>query len=112
MREDDLERKSSEAKDRSAHRISRLQWIMAAMAAAAAVLIWSAADLGRAMVAGRTRKIPPGDAAANYLLFPKDAETELNRAVIVSGTELTGAGAIVYYDGESEKNIARERLSL
>ena len=43
------------------------------------------ADMGRAMRQGRTAEVPPNDPEAIYLLFPKDAEAELRRAVFVNG---------------------------
>ena len=64
------------------------------------------------MTAGRTSEVSPDNRWARYLLFPKDADAEIRRAIIVSGTELYGSGDIGYYDGETEKHIARDRLSL
>ena len=71
------------------------------------------ADMGRAMQQGRTAEVSPHDPDAIYLLFPKDAEAELRRAVIADGAELTsGSEDILYYDGSESRRIARNRLSL
>ena len=71
------------------------------------------ADMGRAMRQGRTAEVPPNDPEAIYLLFPKDAEAELRRAVFVNGAELTSnTEDIFYYDGNESRRIARNRLSL
>ena len=75
-------------------------------------LIMTVSNLGCDMTAGRTSKAAPNDSRARYLLFPKDADAGIRRAIIVSGTELYGSGDIGYYDGETEKHIARDRLSL
>ena len=71
------------------------------------------AEIGREMSAGRTREIPPGDRNAEYLLFTRDIAADgIRRAVIVDGTELAGTADFRYYDGDVEKTVARERLSL
>ena len=71
------------------------------------------ADMGHAMQQGRTAEVPPHAPEAIYLLFPKDAESELRRAVIADGAELTsGSEDILYYDGNESRRIARDRLSL
>ena len=87
--------------------------ITAVLLAVLLVVRLVAADMGRAMQQGRTAEVPPHDPDAVYLLFPKDAEAELRRAVIVDGAELTsGSEDILYYDGSESRRIARNRLSL
>jgi len=60
----------------------------------------------------RSSKLPPDHRMARYLLFPGNAETELHRAVIVNGVELSTSREINYYDGEVEKHIALDKLTL
>ena len=67
---------------------------------------------GFAMTDGRTQEVPPFDGRASYLLFPRENEDGIKRAIIVSGEELAGTGDFSFYDGDTEKSIAREFLSL
>ena len=85
--------------------------IAAAAVAVCAVLLLLLADFARSMTAGRTRNVPAADRRAFYLLFPRSPDT-LGRAIIVDGTELTGSGNFGYYDGETEKRVARTEMSL
>ena len=75
-----------------------------------AVTILTTVNCGRGVT--RTAKLPPDDRRAKYLLFPGNAETELHRAVIVNGAELSTSKEITYYDGMVEKHIALDKLSL
>lgn len=84
----------------------------AAALAICALSVIMAIDLGRTMTRGRTAEVPPEHRQARYLLFPKSPDAGIARAIIVNGTELTGTDDIGYYDGEIEKHVARERLSL
>ena len=86
--------------------------IAAVVIAVCAVMLLSVANTFRAMTEGRTAEVPPGDRHANYLLFPKTASAGIVRAIIVNGTELTRPGAFSYFDGASEKQIARDQMSL
>ena len=84
-----------------------------AIAAGIALLLLMLTTIGRGMTAGRTREIPPGDRNAQYLLFPQDPAADgIRRAVIVDGTELSGTVDFRYYDGDVEKTVSRERMSL
>ena len=84
----------------------------AAVTAGCALAVLAAAAFGRAMTRGRTAEVPPDHHRAFYLLFPNNADAGLRRAIIVSGTELLGTGELSYYDGPTEKHIAREHVSL
>ena len=85
--------------------------IAAAAVAICAVLLLSAASFARSMTAGRTKNVSPSDRQAFYLLFPRSPDT-LGRAIIVDGGELAGSGDFGYYDGETEKRVARTEMSL
>ena len=75
-----------------------------------AVTILTTVNCGRGVT--RSSELPPDDRRAKYLLFPGNAETELHRAVIVNGAELSALKEITYYDGAVEKHIALDKLSL
>ena len=75
-----------------------------------AVTILTTVNCGRGVT--RSSKLPPDDRRARYLLFPGNAETELHRAVIVNGAELSASKEITYYDGAVENHIALDKLSL
>ena len=84
-----------------------------AIVAGIALLLLMLTTIGRGMSAGRTREIPPGDRNAQYLLFPTDLAADgIRRAVIVDGAELSGTADFRYYDGNVEKTVSRERMSL
>ena len=82
---------------------------VAAVAVCAVLLLL--ADFARSMTAGRTRNVSASDRRAFYLLFPQRPGI-IDRAIIVDGIELTGSGDFGYYDGETEKRVARNEMSL
>ena len=91
---------------------SRTIGLAVAAVAVCAVLLLLAADFARSMIAGRTRNVSASDRRAFYLLFPRSPNTRIGRAIIVDGVELTGSGDFGYYDGETEKRVARNEMSL
>ena len=83
------------------------------VAAGIALLLLMLATIGREMTAGRTCEIPPDDRNAQYLLFPQDPAADgIRRAVIIDGVELSGTADFRYYDGNVEKTVSRDRMSL
>ena len=90
----------------------KLLFIAVAVVAVCAALLLLLADFARSMTAGRTRDVPAADRRAFYLLFPRSPNSRIGRAIIVDGVELTGNGDFGYYDGGTEKRVARTEMSL
>ena len=89
-----------------------VQIIVAASTLIAVCVLFLLVYYGCVMTNGRTNEVPPFDRRTSYLLFPRENEDVVKRAIIVSGEELAGTSDFSFYDGDTEKSIAREILSL
>ena len=54
----------------------------------------------------------PQSKAMIYLLFPKNGNGILKRAIIVNGIELCGNGPFEYFEGNDAKRIPRDEMTL
>ena len=79
---------------------------MFALLAAAAVVLLAGC--------GMDNKAPakPQSRAMTYLLFPKNRDGVLQRAILADGVELYGNAPFEYYEGNEVRKIARSEVTL
>jgi len=63
---------------------------------------------------GMDNKAPakPQSRAMTYLLFPKNRDGALQRAILVDGVELYGYAPFEYYEGNESRQIPRSEVTL
>ena len=83
-----------------------MMWKMFAVLAAASALLFSAC--------GMDNKAPakPQSRAMTYLLFPKNRDGALKRAILADGVELYGNAPFEYYEGNEVRQIPRSEVTL